>query len=125
MVFPVVINFGDLTWHVTNKCGETNSMSGFGLQFYITTRAELDYLDEKHTVCNSILVLSNLGKILRLKDFASLSCPINIHGVGVLVAYLVYVLFQVFGEIAEGLDTLTRINETFVDENFRPYKNIR
>ncbi|KAG0606259.1 hypothetical protein M758_9G126200 [Ceratodon purpureus] len=49
-------------------------------QFYITTRAELDYLDEKHTV---------------------------------------------FGEIAEGLDTLTRINETFVDENFRPYKNIR
>ena len=26
---------------------------GFGLQFYITTRAELDYLDEKHTVCNS------------------------------------------------------------------------
>ncbi|KAL3643149.1 cytochrome P450 monooxygenase 59 [Castilleja foliolosa] len=31
----------------------------------------------------------------------------------------------VFGEIAEGLDTLTRINETYVDEKSRPYKNIR
>lgn len=49
-------------------------------QFYITTRAELDYLDEKHTV---------------------------------------------FGEVGEGLDTLMRINEAFVDDNFRPFKNIR
>jgi len=32
---------------------------------------------------------------------------------------------QVFGEIAEGLDTLMRINEAFVDENHKPYKNIR
>ncbi|KAJ0098767.1 hypothetical protein Patl1_20377 [Pistacia atlantica] len=31
----------------------------------------------------------------------------------------------VFGEIAEGLDTLTRINEAYVDEKNRPYKNIR
>ncbi|KAI9126428.1 hypothetical protein K1719_002849 [Acacia pycnantha] len=31
----------------------------------------------------------------------------------------------VFGEVAEGLDTLTRINEAYVDENGRPYKNIR
>ncbi|GLJ53270.1 hypothetical protein SUGI_1135250 [Cryptomeria japonica] len=31
----------------------------------------------------------------------------------------------VFGEIAEGLDTLMRINEAFVDEKGRPYKNIR
>jgi hypothetical protein len=50
------------------------------LQFYFTTRAELDYLDGKHTV---------------------------------------------FGEVAEGLDTLMRINEAFVDENHKPYKNIR
>lgn len=32
---------------------------------------------------------------------------------------------QVFGEIAEGLDTLTRINEAYVDEKGRPFKNIR
>jgi hypothetical protein len=32
---------------------------------------------------------------------------------------------QVFGEVAEGLDTLMRINEAFVDENHKPYKNIR
>ncbi|KAK4594614.1 hypothetical protein RGQ29_018336 [Quercus rubra] len=31
----------------------------------------------------------------------------------------------VFGEIAEGLDTLTRINEAYVDEKGRPFKNIR
>ncbi|KAL8469486.1 hypothetical protein ACS0TY_032362 [Phlomoides rotata] len=31
----------------------------------------------------------------------------------------------VFGEVAEGLETLTRINETYVDEKSRPYKNIR
>eukprot|EP00249_Psilotum_nudum_P015471 c25343_g1_i1 orf=356-2314(-) len=49
-------------------------------QFYITTRASLDYLDGKHTV---------------------------------------------FGEVAEGLDTLMRINEAYVDEQGRPYKNIR
>ncbi|XP_050368154.1 peptidyl-prolyl cis-trans isomerase CYP59-like isoform X2 [Argentina anserina] len=31
----------------------------------------------------------------------------------------------VFGEIAEGLETLTRINEAYVDGSNRPYKNIR
>ncbi|XP_011626683.1 peptidyl-prolyl cis-trans isomerase CYP59 [Amborella trichopoda] len=31
----------------------------------------------------------------------------------------------VFGEVAEGLETLMRINEAFVDEKGRPYKNIR
>ncbi|XP_023769241.1 peptidyl-prolyl cis-trans isomerase CYP59 [Lactuca sativa] len=31
----------------------------------------------------------------------------------------------VFGEIAEGLETLSRINEAYVDEKSRPYKNIR
>ncbi|KAH9288095.1 hypothetical protein KI387_032212 [Taxus chinensis] len=31
----------------------------------------------------------------------------------------------VFGEISEGVDTLMRINEAFVDEQGRPYKNIR
>ncbi|CAH8255571.1 unnamed protein product [Arabidopsis lyrata] len=31
----------------------------------------------------------------------------------------------VFGEIAEGFDTLTRINEAYVDAKNRPYKNIR
>lgn len=31
----------------------------------------------------------------------------------------------VFGEVAEGLDTLARINEAYVDQDSRPYKNIR
>ncbi|XP_020205934.1 peptidyl-prolyl cis-trans isomerase CYP59 isoform X2 [Cajanus cajan] len=31
----------------------------------------------------------------------------------------------VFGEVAEGFETLTRINEAYVDEKGRPYKNIR
>ncbi|PIA64064.1 hypothetical protein AQUCO_00201392v1 [Aquilegia coerulea] len=31
----------------------------------------------------------------------------------------------VFGEVAEGLDTLERINEAYVDNNHRPFKNIR
>ncbi|KNA17630.1 hypothetical protein SOVF_078420 [Spinacia oleracea] len=31
----------------------------------------------------------------------------------------------VFGEVAEGLETLTRINEAYLDEKGRPYKNIR
>uniref|UniRef100_A0A7N0V7B5 Peptidyl-prolyl cis-trans isomerase n=1 Tax=Kalanchoe fedtschenkoi TaxID=63787 RepID=A0A7N0V7B5_KALFE len=31
----------------------------------------------------------------------------------------------VFGEVAEGLETLERINEAYVDEKGRPYKNIR
>ncbi|KAK6235855.1 hypothetical protein SCA6_011192 [Theobroma cacao] len=31
----------------------------------------------------------------------------------------------VFGEVAEGFATLTRINEAYVDEKNRPYKNIR
>ncbi|BBH01488.1 cyclophilin 59, partial [Prunus dulcis] len=31
----------------------------------------------------------------------------------------------VFGEIAEGFETLTRINEAYVDEKNKPYKNIR
>ncbi|KAI5674584.1 hypothetical protein M9H77_14948 [Catharanthus roseus] len=31
----------------------------------------------------------------------------------------------VFGEVAEGLETLNRINEAYVDESSRPYKNIR
>ena len=34
-------------------------------------------------------------------------------------------LLQIFGEIAEGFETLPRINEAYVDENNRPYKNIR
>lgn len=31
----------------------------------------------------------------------------------------------VFGEVAEGLETLARINEAYVDEKGRPYKNVR
>ncbi|XP_010552435.1 PREDICTED: peptidyl-prolyl cis-trans isomerase CYP59-like [Tarenaya hassleriana] len=31
----------------------------------------------------------------------------------------------VFGEVAEGFDTLTRINEAFVDTKNKPYKNVR
>ncbi|KAK7342879.1 hypothetical protein VNO80_25837 [Phaseolus coccineus] len=32
---------------------------------------------------------------------------------------------MVFGEVAEGFETLTRINEAYVDDKGRPYKNIR
>lgn len=38
---------------------------------------------------------------------------------------LIFPMMQVFGEVAEGLDTLTRINEAYVDDKGRPYKNIR
>lgn len=31
----------------------------------------------------------------------------------------------VFGEVAEGLETLSRVNEAYVDDKSRPYKNIR
>ncbi|XP_002965263.2 peptidyl-prolyl cis-trans isomerase CYP59 [Selaginella moellendorffii] len=31
----------------------------------------------------------------------------------------------VFGKVAEGLDTLEKINEAYVNESFRPYKDIR
>ncbi|GJV45963.1 peptidyl-prolyl cis-trans isomerase CYP59 [Tanacetum coccineum] len=31
----------------------------------------------------------------------------------------------VFGEVVEGLETLARINEAYVDDKYRPYKNIR
>lgn len=37
----------------------------------------------------------------------------------------IYPPSQVFGEVAEGLETLTRINEAYVDEKGRPYRNIR
>lgn len=39
--------------------------------------------------------------------------------------YEICSLLQVFGEVAEGFETLTRINEAYVDEKGRPYKNIR
>ncbi|KAI4980170.1 hypothetical protein ZWY2020_020655 [Hordeum vulgare] len=32
---------------------------------------------------------------------------------------------QVFGTVAEGLDTLTKINEAYVDDKVRPFKDIR
>lgn len=35
------------------------------------------------------------------------------------------VISQVFGEVAEGIETLNRINEAYVDEKGRPFKNIR
>lgn len=82
-------------------------MTLFSLQFYFTLRDDLDYLDGKHTV-STFTVAPNL--------------PIFIS----FVSYLHYLpFFQVFGEIAEGLDTLTRINEAYVDAKNRPYKNIR
>lgn len=31
----------------------------------------------------------------------------------------------VFGEVTEGMDVLTKINETFVDNDFIPYQDIR
>ena len=31
----------------------------------------------------------------------------------------------VFGEVSEGFDTLTKLNETIVDEEKRPYQDVR
>ena len=31
----------------------------------------------------------------------------------------------IFGQVAEGMDVVDKINKTIVDENFRPLKNIR
>jgi peptidyl-prolyl cis-trans isomerase-like 4 len=31
----------------------------------------------------------------------------------------------VFGMVAEGFDTITKINETYVDDKGRPFKDIR
>jgi len=31
----------------------------------------------------------------------------------------------VFGEVAEGLDVLERLNETFTDDDGRPLQNVR
>jgi peptidyl-prolyl cis-trans isomerase-like 4 len=36
-----------------------------------------------------------------------------------------YFKIQIFGVVAEGEDVLMRINEAYVDEKFRPFKNIR
>lgn len=87
------------------------------MQFYITTRAELDYLDEKHTVCKSFLLFLICSAcifvfFLILDDMEQF-------------LILRHDLLQVFGEVGEGLEALMRINEAFVDDNFRPYKNIR
>jgi peptidyl-prolyl cis-trans isomerase-like 4 len=49
-------------------------------QFYITTKDNLDYLDEKHTI---------------------------------------------FGQVSEGLDILTKLNNVFVDEDNKPLRTIR
>lgn len=51
-----------------------------GSQFYITTREELTWLDETHTI---------------------------------------------FGQIAEGMEVVMKINEAFCDEDGRPFQNIR
>jgi hypothetical protein len=49
----------------------------------------------------------------------------NIFRWRILVVNVVYAMFQVFGEVGEGLKTLMQIIETFVDDNFKPHKNIR
>lgn len=41
------------------------------------------------------------------------------------ITFLIIFYWQVFGEVAEGLETLTRINEAYVDQDSRPFKNIR
>ena len=63
------------TLAMVNKGPDTN-----GSQFYITLRANIDFLDGKYTI---------------------------------------------FGELAEGLDVLERMNEAYCDKNNRPYRNIR
>lgn len=92
------------------------------LQFYFTTRAELDYLDGKHTVSGFAWFCQQSW------NFPTTMTKKIVHFVQRIPLDLIMKnggALQVFGEIAEGLDTLMRINEAFVDENHKPYKNIR
>ncbi|CAJ1978395.1 unnamed protein product [Sphenostylis stenocarpa] len=76
-------------------------------QFYITLRDDLDYLDGKHTTLPFDDGQEESNSKTTPKDNSS--PPI----------------MKVFGEVAEGFETLTRINEAYVDDKGRPYKNIR
>uniref|UniRef100_A0A2N9F1Z1 Peptidyl-prolyl cis-trans isomerase n=1 Tax=Fagus sylvatica TaxID=28930 RepID=A0A2N9F1Z1_FAGSY len=108
-------------------------------QFYFTLRDDLDYLDEKHTVVVSALF--SFGHHGCNVDEKVLVCLISeceaasvILWESLLCCSLLGLpmggskgpcLGEVFGEVAEGLDTLTRINEAYMDEKGRPFKNIR
>ncbi|KAI7998223.1 Peptidyl-prolyl cis-trans isomerase CYP59 [Camellia lanceoleosa] len=50
----------------------------------------------------------------------------RIHRIGQTKSVMIKrFIVKVFGEIAEGHETLQRINEAYVDDKSRPYKNIR
>lgn len=52
------------------------------------------------------------------------SCPQFLITTGENLDYLDGV-HTVFGEVTEGMDVLTKINETFVDKDFVPFQDIR
>ncbi|KAK3042598.1 hypothetical protein RJ639_000850 [Escallonia herrerae] len=90
-------------------------------QFYFTLRDDLDYLDGKHTKSKEKETESE-------KDggYAYQSATVGGGAAAAMGSVLaVDALPAVFGEVAEGLETLDRINEAYVDEKSRPYKNIR
>ena len=39
-------------------------------------------------------------------------------------SYFYILQHTIFGEVAEGLDVLQKINELYTDENFRPFQDV-
>lgn len=85
-------------------------------QFYITTGDEIVSLDGKHTVRGHHTACAS-ARCARERDLMPcLPCLTSMRD---------RTPRQVFGEVAEGWDTLERINEAFVDEDGRPLQNVR
>ncbi|PNY08587.1 peptidyl-prolyl cis-trans isomerase 4-like protein, partial [Trifolium pratense] len=101
-------------------------------QFYITLRDDLDYLDGKHTNHSTNIPIFIFTRphlvtfVLSVKSFKMR--PICYFFSSTLFENCIencMPSLQVFGEVAEGFETLTRINEAFADGKGRPFKNIR
>ncbi|GAU41918.1 hypothetical protein TSUD_25590 [Trifolium subterraneum] len=88
-------------------------------QFYITLRDDLDYLDGKHTGGWGINMRDN-GKHCNCMVYI-----VNGYSINDMFSMPSMPSLQVFGEVAEGFETLTRINEAYADGKGRPFKNIR
>jgi cyclophilin family peptidyl-prolyl cis-trans isomerase len=74
---------------------------------------DVDYLDGKHTVNSNIVALSHFFLLMSYEP-------------NYVIWNNLFVSCEslVFGIVAEGFDTLTKINEAYVDNNGRPFKDI-
>ncbi|PNX96181.1 peptidyl-prolyl cis-trans isomerase 4-like protein, partial [Trifolium pratense] len=89
-------------------------------QFYITLRDDLDYLDGKHTLRENTMDHLTLYELHPCRPPPLTESPIQFRS-----SLLTESPIHVFGEVAEGFETLTRINEAYADGKGRPFKNIR